>query len=101
MQVPILVTNRMKESYTYADESRVTINRPAAMGEIAAVQALRSGSAESFWASSQVPYNPQVRDHVDRMMRDGWYRSKQGFQDFKKGIFDANERVMERILRDL
>ncbi|KAK0193988.1 hypothetical protein F5146DRAFT_413805 [Armillaria mellea] len=97
--VPLLVTDRMKKAYTYVNDDRVVITRPAAMGEIDAVKALRQGSALDFLEHSD--YNAPIRDSVHRMMRRGWVRNREEVRAFKQSLWERNERVVERMLRDL
>ncbi|KAK0204984.1 hypothetical protein DFS33DRAFT_1259694 [Desarmillaria ectypa] len=97
--VPLLVTDRMKKSYTYVNDDRAVITRPAAMGTIAAVKALCQGSALDFIEQSN--YNTPIKDSVHRMMRRGWIRNKEEVRAFKQSLWERNERVVERLLRDL
>ncbi|PBK75884.1 hypothetical protein ARMSODRAFT_950233 [Armillaria solidipes] len=97
--VPLLVTDRMKKAYTYVNDDRAVITRPAAMREIDAVKALRQGSALDFLEQSD--YNAPIRDSVHRMMRRGWVRNREEVRAFKQSLWERNERVVERLLRDL
>ncbi|KAK0469566.1 uncharacterized protein EV420DRAFT_1633985 [Desarmillaria tabescens] len=97
--VPLLATDRMKKSYAYVNDDRVVITRPAAMGEIAAVKALRQGSAQDFLEQSN--YNAPIRDSVHRMMRRGWVRNREEVGAFKQSLWERNEGVVERLLGDL
>lgn len=98
-QVPILVTERMKASYTYAADDRAVITRPAAMREVAALRALRTSDASEFL--SGVPLSSPMRKAVEEMMVLGWLRPRVHFQAFKDGIWKQNEIVVMRLLRDL
>lgn len=98
VQVPIVVTERMRKSYTYANDDRAVITRPAAMREVAALLALRTGDASEFLNAH--PSSHHVRDSVHDMMSRGWQRSKEDFQRFKRGIWRENDYVVERLLRD-
>ena len=106
-QTPLLGTRRMREAYTYIDDDRVVITRPAALTEMDAIKALRSGSASEFLASdpakSSWPMGShhQIHQAVEEMMQDGWTRSKEGFDDVKKTIWRKNDEVVWRLLRDL
>lgn len=90
--VPILVTHRMRASYTYADDDRVVVTRPAAMREIAAIKALRTRRVED-----ESP-NLQTKEAIQEMMNRGWTRSKREMQLFKEEIWMQNENVVQRIL---
>ncbi|KAF9030954.1 hypothetical protein BDZ89DRAFT_1064277 [Hymenopellis radicata] len=99
--VPIMVTERTKKSYRYADDVRVSITRPAAMGDVAAILALRSGSTANFLNAHNTRYSPMLDDAVHDMMRKGWVRDQAGFEAFKRDVLRTNEDVIERILHDL
>ncbi|SJL09859.1 uncharacterized protein ARMOST_13240 [Armillaria ostoyae] len=86
-------------AYTYVNDDRAVITRPAAMREIDAVKALRQGSALDFLEQSD--YNAPIRDSVHRMMRRGWVRNREEVRAFKQSLWERNERVVERLLRDL
>ncbi|KAF9493156.1 hypothetical protein BDN71DRAFT_1419911 [Pleurotus eryngii] len=90
--VPILVTRRMRASYTYADDDRVVVTRPAAMREIAAIKALRTRRVEDKSSSLQ------TKKAIQEMMNKGWTRSKREMQLFKEEIWMRNEDVVRRIL---
>ncbi|KAF4571606.1 hypothetical protein EYR36_008948 [Pleurotus pulmonarius] len=90
--VPILVTRRMRASYTYADDDRVVVTRPAAMREIAAIKALRTRHAVDE------PANFQTKHAIQEMMDGGWTRSKREMQLFKEEIWMQNEKVVQKIL---
>ncbi|KAG9224550.1 hypothetical protein CCMSSC00406_0002299 [Pleurotus cornucopiae] len=90
--VPILVTHRMRASYTYADDDRVVVTRPAAMREIAAIKALRT------WKVEDESPNLQTKKAIQEMMSRGWTRSKREMQLFKEEIWMRNENVVQRIL---
>jgi hypothetical protein len=97
----------MRKAYTYIDDDRVTITRPAAMREMDAILALRTGSAAGFLASDpsrtgfSMGSNPLIHEAVEKMMSKGWVRSKAQFDDFKKDVWSYNNEVVMRILRDL
>ncbi len=69
------------------------------MREIDAIKALRQGSALEFLEQSG--YNAPIRDSVHRMMRRGWVRNRGEVRAFKLSLWEKNERVVERLLRDL
>jgi len=107
--VPIIVTQRTRQSYVYADDDRVVVTRPAAMREIAALKALRTGDASSFLETSmpnmgpdkKIRSNMAIRDGVRDMMTRGWVRKKSDMEAFKKGIWEKHELLAQRIIRDL
>ncbi|KAL0955048.1 hypothetical protein HGRIS_003966 [Hohenbuehelia grisea] len=106
-EVPILVTKRMRESYTYADDDRVVVTRPAAMREIAAIKALRSKNAVEFLDSDAshtghpVSENSHISYLVDEMLSRGWTRTKSEYRSYKEDLWKDNEVVVQRLLRDL
>jgi hypothetical protein len=97
----------LRESYPDIDDDKVTILRPAAMSEIQAIRALRSGDASTFLANDpanlgiRLGDHPGVRAAVEEMMGKGWIRTKKGFEDCKQKTWERNDVVMMRILRDL
>ena len=97
----------LREAYTYIDDDRITITRPAAMSEMEAIKALRTGDASTFLASDPANSGIKLGDHrgirgaVDEMMRKGWIRTPKGFVQCKWKTWAKNEIVMMRILRDL
>jgi len=99
--VPILVTERIKAAYTYVNDDRAVVTRPAAMREVEALRALRSGDASFFLHRTGIPLDSATAQAAEGMVRLGWVRSDEDFQSFKQDIWKANERVVERILRDV
>ncbi|KAJ7227367.1 hypothetical protein GGX14DRAFT_347996 [Mycena pura] len=99
--VPILVTERIKNSYTYVKDDRAVVTRPAAMREVEALQALRSRDASYFLQRMEIPPDSPTMHAAEAMMRLGWVRSGEESQTFKQDIWRANDRVVERLLRDL
>jgi hypothetical protein len=79
------------------------------MREVAALKALRTGDASSFLETSmpnmqadkKVGSNIVIRDAVQDMMSHGWARRKSDVEDFKSSLWERNDRLAERILRDL
>ncbi len=71
------------------------------MGDIAAILALRLGSAEEFSNAQHTQHSLMLDDAVHDMLRHGWIRDTAGFDAFKKDILRANENVTERILHDV
>jgi len=107
VNVPMLVTQRIRQTYTYIDDERVTITRPAVMSEVQAIQALRSGNASAFLAADPsesgiaVGLHPRSRLSIEHMMQRGWIRPKKGFNTVKERIWGQNYVVAWRLLRDL
>ncbi|KAJ7707475.1 hypothetical protein B0H17DRAFT_918123 [Mycena rosella] len=99
--VPILVTERIKASYKYVDDNRAVVTRPAAMREVEALRALRSGDASYFLHRTGFSMDSPTARAAEDMMRLGWVRSEEDFLSFKEDIWRANDRVIERLLRDL
>lgn len=97
----------MRSLYGWIDDNRIVVTRPAAMSEITAIRALRTGDASPFWQQLHDSDFPQLessltlRAAVDSMMRDGWCRTKADFDQVKRDIWAANDHVVERLLRDL
>ncbi|KAJ7859134.1 hypothetical protein B0H14DRAFT_3630747 [Mycena olivaceomarginata] len=83
--VPILVPERIKNLYTYVDDDRAVVTRPAAMREIEAVRTLLT--RDTTGAAS--------------MLKLGWMQSAGESRAFKEQIWRADDRVVERMLRDL
>ncbi|TBU27700.1 hypothetical protein BD311DRAFT_664971 [Dichomitus squalens] len=78
LNVPLLATDRLRRTYGYIDDARAVITRPAAMSEVQALKALRTGNASSFLESDPAHTGlamgevKGVRDAVDRMLMEGW-----------------------------
>lgn len=107
MNTPLLVTHRIRSAYTFIDDDRVTITRPSVVLEMEAIKALRTGSAASILSSDPsqsgrtLGSHPRIRLAVEKMMRDGFDRPKEGFSAVKREIWERNEEVVWRLLRDL
>ncbi|KAF7312498.1 hypothetical protein MIND_00263500 [Mycena indigotica] len=99
--VPILVTERIKKAYAYADDPRAVVTRPAAMREVEALRALRTGDVTHFLQQTRISPESSTAQGAKRMVQQGWVRSAQESRSFKEGVWAANERVVERILHDL
>ncbi|KAF7336776.1 putative eukaryotic translation initiation factor 5 [Mycena venus] len=99
--VPILVTERMRKSYAYVDDDRAVVTRPAAMREIEALRALRSRDTSYFLNRTGIPMDSHTARAAAHMLRLGWVRSEEESRGFKQEIWKANDRVVERLLRDL
>ncbi|KAG8984518.1 hypothetical protein FRB94_006671 [Tulasnella sp. JGI-2019a] len=88
--VPLLVTRRLRESYTYLEDS-VTIVRPQAISEIQAIKVLRTGVMPEV-------DSPTLENDIRRMMVGGWRRSTSQFDAFKQKIWDKNDELVTRVL---
>lgn len=80
------------------------------MSEIEAVKALRTGDATTFlattgpgsdFAPASLGSHPRVRHAVQKLLEEGWVRSKRNFDICKKETWKRNEEVILRLLRDL
>jgi hypothetical protein len=97
----------MRHAYTYIDDDRVVITRPAVVTEMDAIKALRSGNASALLASdpaesgTPIGSHGRAREAVERMMQEGWVRPREGFMAVKRAIWNENQRVVWRLLRDL
>ncbi|CDO74195.1 hypothetical protein BN946_scf185043.g247 [Trametes cinnabarina] len=106
LQVPLLVTNRTRRAYRYIDDPRAVVTRPAAMPEVQALKALRTGDASSFLSSDPADIGQAIgalvplREAVDDMMHEGWIRETRSWKDWKEEVWKRNREVAERILRD-
>ncbi|KAJ6513047.1 hypothetical protein C8R45DRAFT_812313 [Mycena sanguinolenta] len=99
--VPLLVTERIRRTYTYVDDDRVVVTRPPAMREIEALRALRSGDASYFLNRVRIPLDSPTAHAASTLLRLGWMRSEEESRQVKQKIWHDNERVVERLLRDL
>ncbi|KAF8206217.1 hypothetical protein K438DRAFT_1816815, partial [Mycena galopus ATCC 62051] len=99
--VPILVTERMRNTYTYVDDDRAVVTRPAAMREIEALRALRTRDTSYFLHRTGIPMDSHTAQAAANLLRLGWVRSEAESRTFKQNIWKANDRVVERLLRDL
>ncbi|KDQ54573.1 hypothetical protein JAAARDRAFT_38258 [Jaapia argillacea MUCL 33604] len=93
--VPMLVTHRFRESYTYADDDRVLITRPQGLSEIGALKVFRT--------QQYIPTPgdlPEFVHDVHEMLDGGWKRPVEGFQAMKKELWKRNKDVARRILTD-
>ncbi len=105
-QVPLLVTQRIREAYAHLDDDRVIVTRPAAMSEIAAIRSLRT-NISTFLASDRAQSgvsfgpHPRLRGAAERMLRAGWHRTRGGFDAVKRQIWDQNEAVVTRLVFDM
>ncbi len=107
LNVPMLVTNRTRHTYGFIDDDRIVVTRPAAMSEVQALKALRTGDASFFFASDPAGTGmtmgeiPAVRAGVEQMMRNGWVKSKSEWEEWREWLRQQNTQVAERILRDI
>lgn len=96
-----MVTERIKKAYTYVNDYRAVVTRPAAMREVEALRALRSRDASYFLNRAGIPVDSRTARAAEAMLRLGWVRSEDESRAIKEGIWRANDRVVERLLRDL
>lgn len=108
VNVPILATERMRKAYGYIDDDIAVITRPAAMTEMQALKALRTGSADFFYdavakytGSAEVSRMQALHAAVDRMLQTPWTRDVMDFARYKATLWSKNRAVVERMLRDL
>ena len=97
----------LRESYTHIDDDSITITRPAAMSEMQAIKALRTGDASTFLdhdptnSGFRLGDHPGIRKAVEDMMKRGWVKTIDGFEERKRKTWEKNDVVMMRILRDM
>jgi hypothetical protein len=99
--VPILATERIKTAYAYVNDDRAVVTRPAAMRDVEALRALRTQDVSYFLHRTGIPTDSPTAHAAEAMLRLGWARSEAESRAFKQGIWRANDRVVERLLRDL
>ncbi|KAJ6478976.1 hypothetical protein C8R45DRAFT_1006390 [Mycena sanguinolenta] len=97
--VPVLATIRLRASYAHIDDDRATITRPASMHEVDALRALRTSSSLHSLQKTGILTNSPAGKAVEDMMRLGWVRSAEDIETVKKWVWEANERVVDRILK--
>jgi len=72
-----LGVRELREAYTHINDDKITITCPAAMSEVEAIKALRTGDASTFLASDPANSGIRLGDHrgnrgaVEEMMRKG------------------------------
>lgn len=77
------------------------------MPEVQALKALRTGDATTFLSSDPADIGQPigdlqpVREAVTAMMGEGWVKDRQGWDDWKAGVWQKNRDVAEKILRDM
>ena len=97
----------MRKAYGYIDDDRVVVTRPAAMREVAALKALRTKNGSSFLESDPLSSGHTMSEvrglpsMVTEMLEKGWFREKEAVEQFKRELWDSNESVIERLLRDV
>jgi len=107
VNLPILLTQYMRDAYTYINHDDVVVTHPAAMKEVHAIRALRTGNYADFLSSDPsgtgitMGFHSGVERAVEEMMRRGWVRTKRQFDEFKQGVWNSNDVVVMRLLRDL
>ncbi|TBU27701.1 hypothetical protein BD311DRAFT_778767 [Dichomitus squalens] len=107
LNIPMLVTNRTRRTYGFIDDDRVVVTRPAAMSEVQALKALRTGDASAFLASDPADIGlsmgemPAVREGVEKMMRGEWVKSNSDWEQWRASLWEKNNEVAGRILRDI
>ncbi|KAI0676699.1 hypothetical protein C8Q78DRAFT_960183 [Trametes maxima] len=107
LSVPILVTNRTRRAYGYIDDPRAVVTRPAAMPEVQAVKALRTGDASTFLSSDPADIGQPIGElhsvtvEVEQMVREGWIKGRKDWDEWKEDVWRRNRVVVEKILRDI
>ena len=118
--VPLLVSNRTRETYGTIDDSRITITRPKAIREILAIGILRRASIVEEQVSRfhpptatfvSLPYELELRLNAEtlktvqldatEMVRQGWKRDRAGFAELRTILWERNTAVAWRILNDM
>ncbi|RPD62106.1 hypothetical protein L226DRAFT_463709 [Lentinus tigrinus ALCF2SS1-7] len=106
LNIPLLVTDRHRQKYGYIDDVRAVITRPAAMPEVEALKALRTGDPAAFLASDPADIGktmgemPAVREAVERMIQEGWVRGRREWMEWREGVWEMNRGVARKILTD-
>ncbi|EKM59533.1 uncharacterized protein PHACADRAFT_250101 [Phanerochaete carnosa HHB-10118-sp] len=107
LDVPILATRRMRKAYGYIDDDRAVVTRPAAMSEVQALLALRTGSLSYFLEQDPdgvmglfPPLRALVND-MREMVNGGWVRDPADLRRYKERLWRNNEEVVERLLADM
>jgi hypothetical protein len=102
-----MLTQRMRDTYTFLDNPRISITRPSALREIHALHALRTRDVSRLLASDPahsgiaLGAHPRIRRGIEEMMRHGWVRPKAGFDAAKHRVWRENDVVGLRLLRDM
>lgn len=96
----------MRKAYDYIDDDRVVVTRPAAMSEVSALKALRTGDASFFLSSDPTGTGRRMSDilgleiAVQSMLEIGWVRRKEDVDDYKQAVWHKNELLAGRLIRD-
>ena len=107
LNVPLLATTRLRHTYGYIDDDRVTVTRPAAMSEVQALRALRTRDVSAFLRADpagvgrSMGAHPRLRAAAERMVQAGWARDAHGWKEWKEDVWARNRAVVERIVRDV
>lgn len=97
----------MRKAYRYIDDDRAVVTRPAAMSEVQALKALRTGNASFFLDSDPTGTGRKMAEirglekAVHDMLETGWTRSKNDLNEFKRQLWEKNEMLAERLIRDM
>jgi hypothetical protein len=102
-QAPILATTRIRHAYGYIDDDRVTITRPQALREMEAIYALRKQSFHftEFASRHNITHGaevPELKAAVDAMLTQGWRRTPEGWDAFKKELWRRNREAARRVI---
>ncbi len=93
--VPILGTRRLRQSYTYADDDRAIVTRPAGLRDIAALRVLRTGMP-----AVESGANLKLLEAERGMINSAWQRKDvDTWMMFKEKVWMQNGRVAEKLLR--
>lgn len=97
----------MRQTYGYINDDRAVITRPAAMREVYAIKALRTGNASSFLDSDpaksgfRISMSAPLTAAVEEMVRSGWIRDQNLAARFNEDLWEKNRIVVDQMLRDL
>lgn len=97
----------MRKAYGYIDDDRVVCTRPAAMSEVQALKALRTGGASFFLSHDSSATGRKIseirgiKDAVQRMLVLGFTRSREDVEQYKQELWRRNEVLVERLIRGL
>ncbi|KAG9040459.1 hypothetical protein FS837_000599 [Tulasnella sp. UAMH 9824] len=113
--VPLLTTQTALECCPHLT-SESMILRPSGVSEMDAIGLFRGARvsaevAEPPTGKSHPPHpsnessqgldaSPELVEDVKRMLSQGWKRSDESFARFKREIWEQNERVVDRLLKD-
>lgn len=97
----------MRKAYGYIDDDRVVVTRPAAMREVQALKALRTGNASFFLDSDPIGIGRTMgeirglNEAVQDMLDQGWFRDRAHTRAYKEQLWRKNEVLAERLIRDM